>query len=355
MAKILCKGGRVFDGEKFFFADVLTEGNKISKIEENISSSAEFVYDCTGKTVCPGLVDIHTHFEGISSLQFGINAEAACIPFGVTAALDASGCRGDKALLDSFLVKNKVFLCSEISDNKASFENALQMWERYGERVFGIKLYFDTAFGQVRDITPLVQTVAFARENGLKVMLHSSNPPVSMQELLSALGEGDILTHAYHGGKNNVSDDGFECIKKAKSRGVVIDAGMAGFVHTDFAVFRDAIAAGAAPDVISTDITRSSAYKRGGRYGLTMCMSIARDLGMSEEAVFRAVSSDAARAVNMQNEWGSLAVGRCADIAVIDYCDEGYDMTNRFGNRVKSDKGYRCSLTVADGEVVYRD
>lgn len=43
MAKILIKGGRVWDGEKFFYADVLTDGEQIARIEHGIEEDAEFV------------------------------------------------------------------------------------------------------------------------------------------------------------------------------------------------------------------------------------------------------------------------------------------------------------------------
>ena len=36
---------------------------------------------------------------------------------------------------------------------------------------------------------------------------------------------------------------------------------------------------------------------------------------------------------------------------LLDYTDEGFELSNG----VKGEKGYRCVLTVADGEVVYRD
>ena len=51
MGKILIKNGRVWDGEKFFFADVLTDGGKISKIESDICDDAEFVFDAKNKIV----------------------------------------------------------------------------------------------------------------------------------------------------------------------------------------------------------------------------------------------------------------------------------------------------------------
>ena len=186
-------------------------------------------------------------------------------------------------------------------------------------------------------------------------MVHSSNSPVPMGELLGVLRAGDILTHAYHSGKNNVSEDGYECIKEAKRCGVIIDAGFAGHVHTDFKVFGEAVHCGAIPDVISTDITKFSAYTRGGRYGMTMCMNIARTLGMQEEYIFRAVTSNPAKALGKESEWGYLRVGRIADITVLDYTDEGFDLTDKAGNHIGSQKGYRCVLTVSDGQVVYRN
>jgi len=354
MSKILIKNGKIWDGERFYFADVLTDNEKISKIADKIEEAAEFEYDASGKIVSAGLVDAHVHMRGINK-DFGIHAELSSIPFGVTAAADACGAYGDKNLLDSFLVKNVIFVPVEIRNNKAFFNSVESGVEKYGEKAIGIKIYFDTQISEVNDILPLRETVEYAEKCGLIVMVHSSNPPVGMAELLSSLRKGDILTHAYHGGANNVSEKNYECIFDAKKRGVIIDAGLAGHIHTDFDILKSGIACGAGPDTISTDITRFSAYKRGGRYGMTMCMSIARYLGMNEEDIFRAVTSVPAKALGKEKEWGCLEVGRCADIAVFDYKEEGFNLTDNAGNHIDSGLGYRCVLTIADGEVVYKD
>ena len=354
MSKILIKNGKVWDGERFCFADILTENEKIAKIADKICETAEFEYDASGKIVSAGLVDIHVHMKGISTDRFGIHPELSCIPFGVTAAADAGGGNGDKKLLDSFLLKNAVFVGVSFKNNKACFDYTEKLLERYGEKTVGIKVYFDTSVSEVTDIKPLCEAVEFAEANNLIVMVHSSNSPVPMRELLSVLRKGDILTHAYHGGKNNVREDGFECIKSARKRGVIIDAGLAGHVHTDFKVFEDAISCGAYPDTISTDITKFSAYKRGGRYGMTMCMNIAKTLGMNEEEILRSVTSTPAKVLGKENEWGYLKSGRCADIAVFDYADESFNLTDKTGNRITSETGYRCVMTVADGEVVFK-
>ena len=355
MAKILIKNGRVWDGAQFLYADVLTDGESVAKIEPSISEKADFVYDASGKTVSAGLVDAHVHMRGISIEQFGIQAEMSCFPFGVTAAADAGGGRGDKALLDSFMLKDAVFVGVSIKSNHMDLARTEEKISRYGEKVIGLKVYFDTTVSEVLDITPLREACAFARARGLRVMVHCSHSPTRMAEILNTLGEGDILTHAFHGGENNAAEDGFESMKQAQKRGVVIDVGMAGHVHTDFGVLKQALQCGMIPDLISTDITRYSAYTRGGRYGMTMCMNIARTLGMREEDLFRAVTSNPAKALGKDAKWGYLRVGRPADIAVLEEGDEGFDLTDKAGNHIGNIEGYRCVLTLSDGQVVYRN
>ena len=354
MSKILIKNGRIWDGEKFFNSDILTENAIISKIAPNINEAADFEYDAQGKIVSPGLIDAHVHLRGLND-SLGTHAELGCIPFGVTAAANAGGICGGKELIDTFLLKCLAFVSVKFSENKAYFDNTEKLLEKFGDKTVGIKVLFDTQVREVEDITPLCQVAKYAEQKGLPIMVHSSNSPVSMAELLGALRKGDILTHAYHGGINNASEDNFECIKEAKKRGIFIDAGLAGCVHVDFKILKDAILKGAIPDIISTDLTKLSAYKRGGRYGMTMCMSIVKSLGMKEDDIFRAVTSTPAKALGMDKDWGYLIPGRCADIAVFDYSDKGFDLTDKAGNHIFQEGGYKCLLTVLDGEIVYTE
>ena len=87
---------------------------------------------------------------------------------------------------------------------------------------------------------------------------------------------------------------------------------------------------------------------------MTAAMSIARAVGMDEADIFRAVTSSPARMFGKSQEWGSLQVGGKADIAVLKVCDEGINFQTKGGNNLESETGYRCMLTVADGEVVFR-
>ena len=354
MAKILIKNGRVWDGFKFFCADILTNEKVIEKIEPNISDEATYVYDAKGKIVSAGLVDSHVHILGFEPDMYGINVEMSSLPFGVTAVADAGGAHANREIAESYQVKNVTFVTAKIKDDKADFTDTERKIGLYGDRVIGVKAYFDATSHNVHTIRPLREICEYAKDRGFKVMVHCSHSPSKMSEILNTLSAGDILTHAYHGSENNAAEDNFEALIAAKKRGVIIDAGFAGHIHTDFAVFKKAVEYGALPDTISTDITRASAYKRGGRYGMTMCMSMARHMGMAEEDIFRAVTSTPAKVLGKADEWGRLKVGGVADIAVIGFEDEPFSLTDKAGNHIESDVGYRCVLTVSDGVVVYK-
>lgn len=82
--KLLLKGGRVINpAEKFDkIADVLVEDGKIQAIGENLEAAGAEVYDATNKVVTPGLIDLHVHFrepgqEAKEDFESGANAAAA--------------------------------------------------------------------------------------------------------------------------------------------------------------------------------------------------------------------------------------------------------------------------------------
>ena len=355
MADILIKNGRIWDGEEFYCSDILIDNGKIKSILPKIDTDADFVYDATGKTVLPGLVDIHAHLRTLSSESIGVQAEMGCFPFGVTAAADTEGCAGDKYLSDLLMVKNVVFVTAAMKDNKPDFEYISQRLKDYGENAVGIKVFYDLCSYKDWSMKLLEEICSFAHKRSLKVMVHSTNSPSPMRDIVSVLKKGDILTHAFHGGINSGAEDDYDCIIKAKNRGITIDLGFEGINHTDFSVLKHAIDIGIKPDVMGTDITKFSVYTLGGRYGMTMVMSAAKKLGMSEEEIFKAVTSAPAAALGKTALWGHIKEGRCADITVLDYADEGFNLTDCFGNNMKSDNGYKCVLTVADGRVIYRN
>lgn len=356
MAKYLIKNGTVWDGERFFAADVLTDKDRIVAIRPNITEEVNYVFDAAGCIVSAGLVDAHVHVAGLEWDRYGINVEMCAIPFGVTAVADAGGAHANREVAASWLVKSVTLPTADIVDGKADFSTAEGKMELYGDQIIGLKVYFDTDEpGGVRSIAPLKEICDYARARDLLVMVHCTGSPTTMAEIVDTLAPGDILTHAFHGGAHTAAEDDYACLREAKKRGVIIDSGFAARNHTNFAVLRGAIANGVAPDTISTDITRGSAYRQGGRYGLTMCMSMARTAGMDEEAIFRAVTSAPAKALGKAGEWGYLKENGCADLAVLRYQNEPYSLKDSAGNVLADEMGYRCILTMCNGDIVYRD
>lgn len=355
MSRILIKNGRLWTGGTFCDGDILTEGKYIKRIASKIDESADYTFHANGKMVLPGLVDLHVHMKGVAPDAFGINAEMSSLPFGVTAVNDAGSVYCSKEVLDYMTVKSTVFVGVEIKQGNFLVADLEARLGKYGDRVIGLKIYFDKTIAEVYNINSLREVCKFARAKKLKVMVHCSNSPTSMKEIIETLAEGDILTHAFHGGIHSCAEDDFECLRFAKKKGIIVDAGFAGHVHTDFQILEKAIKMGCLPDTISTDITKYSAYIRGGRYGMTMCMSMVRRLGMKEEDILRAVAETPAMVLGKTDEWGYLLEGRCADIAVLDYTDESFCLQDKAGNVLEGTKGYRCVLTISDGQIVYKD
>ena len=352
--RFLIINGRIWTGTGFTSGNVLVEKDTVVSLDAPADTEADFVYDAEGRIVSAGLLDIHTHLYKVSTDVFGFPAELCCAPFGATATVDGGAEFSDKAFLDTMMVKARVFAITDITENGMDFTRTEQVLAAYGDAAIGIKMYYDACGNKAVTLAHLQEVCAFARARGVKVMVHCNHSPTSMFSIVETLSAGDILTHIYHGDENPITADGFAAYKLAKEKGVILDTGNAGRVHTDFAVLREAIAGGCLPDTISSDLTCGSVFNRGGRYGLTLCMSMQRTAGMTEEQVLRAVTHDAAKAVGMENECGTLAVGRKADIAVLGYEHDPFSLTDAAGNTLSDENGYVCYLTVANGQILYR-
>lgn len=84
----LIRGGRVIDPANNFddVADVLIVDGKIAAVKPNISFSAQYEYDATGKIVTPGLIDMHVHLRepGQEAKEDFISGSKAAVAGGFT-------------------------------------------------------------------------------------------------------------------------------------------------------------------------------------------------------------------------------------------------------------------------------
>ena len=71
MFDLIIRGGRVVDGagNPWFPADVAISGDRISEVGRLDGAEAEREIDASGKIVCPGFVDIHSHSDFIMAVD----------------------------------------------------------------------------------------------------------------------------------------------------------------------------------------------------------------------------------------------------------------------------------------------
>ena len=63
----------------------------------------------------------------------------------------------------------------------------------------------------------------------------------------------------------------------------------------------------------------------------------------------------AAKALGQEGTCGLLAPGRKGNLAVLSYGPRPYHFQNtRWGTELAGEEGYRCLLTIAEGQIVYR-
>jgi dihydroorotase len=91
MYDLLLKGGEVIDPSQALqqHCDVAFRDGRVATIAPNLSiESAREIIDVTGNIVTPGLIDIHGHFF-YRGWPGAVDPDVACLPAGVTAAVDA--------------------------------------------------------------------------------------------------------------------------------------------------------------------------------------------------------------------------------------------------------------------------
>jgi dihydroorotase len=168
------------------------------------------------------------------------------------------------------------------------------------------------------------RSTAIAREHKLPLMVHIGDirgDPARTRELtrrlLDSFAEGDILTHLctpHPGGITDPTNGTLEEVHAARARGVILDPAL-GRGNFGVEVARKQAQMGLHPDTISSDVTLGG---RARGVGLLDSMSKFLSLGYSLSDVVRMASSNAARAIGLQDVAGAMAVGREADVTILD-------------------------------------
>jgi dihydroorotase len=174
------------------------------------------------------------------------------------------------------------------------------------------------------------------------------------RQLLNTFVEGDILTHLCTpnpGGVTDPSNGTLAEVQEARARGVVLDPAL-GRGNFGIEVARRQADQGLHPDTLSSDVTL------GGRtrgVGLLDSMSKFLSIGYSLPDVVRMASSNAARALRMEDRLGALAVGREADITIFDVVSGKWKFTDTREVPFTGDKVLVPVQTIRQGDLFSPD
>ena len=196
---ILIKNGTLITDSETFQADILIEGEKISRIGKDLQHPSADVIDVTGKLIMPGGIDPHVHldlpmFDTVSSDDHYTGHKAAAFG-GTTTVMDFVVLeeQGFQYSVDSWFEKSaKAAIDYSFHMNLTRFDEKIAN-EIPSLRDMGITtLKVFTAYnGRLRlDDGSIFKALRIARENGMLMMAHCENGDVIETLVTEALNMG---------------------------------------------------------------------------------------------------------------------------------------------------------------------
>jgi dihydropyrimidinase len=197
--KILIKNGKLVTASETYQADILVEGETISRIGLGLEANSAQVVDAEGKLILPGGVDPHTHFDlpmfdTVSSDDHYTGHKAAAFG-GTTTVLDFVSFDFDTfdESVEAWRKKaGKAAIDYSFHMNLTKFNDRIAR-EIPSLRDMGITtLKVFTAYnGRLRlDDGSIFKTLQITKEHGMLVMVHCENGDVIDTLIPQALAEG---------------------------------------------------------------------------------------------------------------------------------------------------------------------
>jgi len=381
---LLIKGGDVLDPSQRLrgVRDIGIRHGVIEAVQADIPvERALKVLDAKGRLVTPGLVDLHAHTFPYGS-GIGIPADEL-VPFqGTTTAVSAGDAGANNfAGYRRFIVastRTRLYAFVHIANigltgfpvaelyniDFAQIEPAARTVAENADIALGIKVRMSENVIAKHGLEPLKRAIKACEMSGsgAKIMCHIGGVETAelMSQILDLLRPRDILTHCYSGAPNiagqftNIVQNGklLPAALEAKKRGVHFDVGHGGGSF-DYTVAEAAIAQGAMPDTISSDMHVFSGNSPGMPF-LTWVMSKFLGMGFSLEDVITMATANPARAINRLPKLGTLQVGAPGDATLLDVVEGPVEFVDTRNNKRPGKMYIKPAQTVAGGIVFGR-
>jgi dihydroorotase len=225
--------------------------------------------------------------------------------------------------------------------------------------IAGVKLRIvGPVFGEIgEDI--ITKAKAAARDLGVPLMVHIGDFTAKDAAAAARRGEltrfllktfepGDILTHLCTPNAGRVLDASgqpYPEVAEARANGVVLDSAL-GRGNFGIEVARRQADIGLYPDTISSDLTAMGQTF----HSLLECMAKFMSVGYTLADVVKATTSSAASALGLADTVGALAVGRDADITILDVAEGDFVFTDTTGQEFSGSYGLAPVYTLKAGE-----
>ena len=376
---LLIKGGEVLDPSQSLQGsrDVGIRHGKVEEVGADIAADRALkVLNATGRLVVPGLIDLHAHVFPYGS-AIGIPADELAQFQGTTTAVSAGDAGANNfAAFRRFIVgqsRTRLFAFIHIANHGlsgfpvpelynldfAGTELAARALAENADVAIGIKVRMSENVIAQHGLEPLRRAIRACEiaGGGAKVMSHIGGVQTveMMSQILDLLRAGDVLTHCYSGAPNiagkftNIVQDGklLPAALEAKKRGVVFDVGHGGGSF-DYTVAEAAIAQGAGPDTISSDIHVFSGNSPGMPY-LTWVASKFLNMGFTLAQVIEMTSTAPAAVIGRIPKLGTLQLGAPGDVTLLEKIDGPVEFVDTRNNKRQGTVHLRPAGTVVGG------
>lgn len=385
MVDVIIKNGRVIDPSQDIdvIKDLYIKGDKIVEPPESnksIENSQCNIIDATDCIVVPGLIDSHLHAFDSSSKHLNINADAYCLPNGVTTCIDGGSSgpysfenfyRGNiaysrttiKALLHVSFFGINPGGWGEVSD-PASFDiqEIKRLVHDYKDTIVGLKIRQHSEVARNLGVEPLKRVVEIANEieeEGTKcsVTVHATDLPDSVEyrDIVKTLRSGDVMTHTYQNfGKTIINSQGevHDYLWEAKEKGVKFDCGCATRLFA-LEVLIPAFKQGFYPDVIGSDSVGFNIYKKP-LFSIPYIMSLFLNAGMSLNNIIEALTFTPSKLYAFGKNAGTLSTESIADISLLRIMDKEETYEDLYGGSIKGSKIFLPMATIKEGRIVFQ-
>ena len=375
---LMLTGGEVLDPAAGLrgIMDIGIAGGKIVAVAPSLpANEARRTISAKGRLVTPGLVDMHAHVF-VNAHDMGGRTDCFCQASGVTTLCDAGSAgsatfAGLRHVLDHEVrtrVRALVNLSAigitgtsrggELSHLPyADPEGCARTIMENPDLAFGVKLRFGPGLVWEYSAEPVkLARRAADMAGGVPMMMHITDSPVPLPDLLAHMKPGDIVTHCYHGRAHGIMGQEKELVLKevieAQRHGIVFDCAH-GRSHFNFRMTQKALDQGFMTDTISTDLTMTTATQ-GPVWDLPTTMTKLLHFGMPLDEVVRRATSVPAKIMGYEGTVGTLKPGANADVVVFELRDDNYELRDSDGDTVIAKRRLLAQLTLKDGRVWYQ-